>query len=165
MGGYLKGGGHSPLPSKYGLAADQVLSLEAVTADGRFVTASEDCNPNLFWALRGGGGGTFGVITSVVVRVYPKITVSTMIFNYSNETIGSDKFFQGVAAYWAEFPKYTTANTSSYWFIERPASGGLLFRVDPFFAPGLTIAELQQLVAPFLAKLAGLGILVAPDFS
>lgn len=56
-GGYLQGGGHSILTSLYGLAADQVLSLQIVTADGRFVTASSEENQDLFWAVRGGGGG------------------------------------------------------------------------------------------------------------
>jgi hypothetical protein len=54
--GYVAGGGHSLLASIYGMAADQVLAYEVVTADGRFVTASDNVNSDLFWALRGGGG-------------------------------------------------------------------------------------------------------------
>lgn len=56
-GGYVLGGGHSPMSSLYGLAADQVLALEVVLASGRFVTVTEQSDPDLFWALRGGGGG------------------------------------------------------------------------------------------------------------
>ena len=56
-GGYVLGGGHSPMSSVYGLAADQVLALEVVLANGRFVTVTEQSDPDLFWALRGGGGG------------------------------------------------------------------------------------------------------------
>jgi FAD/FMN-containing dehydrogenase len=52
----------------YGMGADQALAFEVVTADGRFVTADESSNSDLFWALRGGGGSTFGVVTSVIVR-------------------------------------------------------------------------------------------------
>lgn len=55
-GGWMAGGGHSALASKYGLGADQVLSLQVVTADGRFVTADPEQNTDLFYALRGGGG-------------------------------------------------------------------------------------------------------------
>lgn len=47
------------MSSIYGLAADQVLALEVVLASGRFVTVTEKSDPDLFWALRGGGGGTF----------------------------------------------------------------------------------------------------------
>lgn len=45
------------MSSVYGLAADQVLALEVVLANGRFVTVTEETDPDLFWAIRGGGGG------------------------------------------------------------------------------------------------------------
>lgn len=54
-GGWIQGGGHSALASLYGMGSDQVLSLEVVTADGRFVTADTEENSDLFYALRGGG--------------------------------------------------------------------------------------------------------------
>jgi hypothetical protein len=55
-GGYMAGGGHSTVTSLWGMASDQVLSLNVVTADGRFVTADPETNTDLFFALRGGGG-------------------------------------------------------------------------------------------------------------
>lgn len=58
-GGYLTGGGHSPLSSKYGLGIDQALSLQVVTADGRAVSADAKTNSDLFFALRGGGGSEY----------------------------------------------------------------------------------------------------------
>lgn len=58
-GGWIQGGGHSALASIYGMGSDQVLSLEVVTADGRFVTADSEVNSDLFYALRGGGPGEF----------------------------------------------------------------------------------------------------------
>lgn len=56
-GGFLQGGGHSSYTSYYGLAADNVLALTAVTADGKVVEAHAGQNEDLFWAFRGGGGG------------------------------------------------------------------------------------------------------------
>lgn len=56
-GGFLQGGGHSSFTSYYGLAADHVLAITAVTADGRVVEAHAGVNEDLFWAFRGGGGG------------------------------------------------------------------------------------------------------------
>lgn len=56
-GGWMTGGGHSPIASLYGLGADQPLSLQVVTADGRFVTANSETNADLYYALRGGGPG------------------------------------------------------------------------------------------------------------
>ena len=58
-GGWSMGGGHGSITSFLGLGADQVLSLNVVTADGSFLTADPTQNEDLFFALRGGGGGTF----------------------------------------------------------------------------------------------------------
>ncbi|WP_433363123.1 FAD-binding oxidoreductase [Actinoplanes sp. CA-142083] len=68
--GYMLGGGQSWLSRTYGFAADSVVRAELVTADGREVTATARQHPDLFWALRG-GGGTFGVVTSLEFRLYP----------------------------------------------------------------------------------------------
>ncbi len=59
-GGWVMGGGHGPLTSLRGLGADQVLSMNVVTADGKFVTADVNQNRDLFFALRGGAGSKFG---------------------------------------------------------------------------------------------------------
>ncbi|KAJ5673935.1 oxidoreductase [Penicillium macrosclerotiorum] len=92
-GGFLQGGGVSDFLSlQYGLAVDNVLEFEVVTADvsptsrthdterayltppqGRLIIANSNQNQDLFWALRGGGGGTFGVVTAATVRVFPDI--------------------------------------------------------------------------------------------
>ena len=58
-GGWMAGGGHSILTSSYGLGSDQVLSLQVVTADGKFLTADPSTNQDLFYALRGGGPSKF----------------------------------------------------------------------------------------------------------
>jgi hypothetical protein len=68
--GLTTGGGYGPLASRYGLALDNLLAAEVVLADGRLVNCDEHDNPDLFWAIRG-GGGNFGVITSMRVRLHP----------------------------------------------------------------------------------------------
>ena len=68
--GYTLGGGLSFLGRKYGLAASQVQAIEVVTADGRLVRADHEHEPDLFWALRG-GGGSFGVVTALEFRLFP----------------------------------------------------------------------------------------------
>ena len=68
--GYSLGGGVSWLSRKHGLAANSVTAIELVTADGRHVRCDAEHEPDLFWALRG-GGGNFGVVTSIDFRLYP----------------------------------------------------------------------------------------------
>lgn len=69
-GGYMQGGGHSPLSPLLGLAADNILELEVVKADGSLTIANACKNRDLFWALRGGGGSTYGVVMSATYRAY-----------------------------------------------------------------------------------------------
>ncbi|HEV3360722.1 MAG TPA: FAD-dependent oxidoreductase [Pseudonocardiaceae bacterium] len=67
-GGYLQGGGIGPQMRKFGVASDHLVSAEVVLADGRLVHCSATREPELFWALRGGGGGNFGVVTRYEIR-------------------------------------------------------------------------------------------------
>ena len=70
IAGLTLGGGLGWLMAKYGLAADNVLAIELVTAAGDVLQVDADSNPDLFWALRG-GGGNFGVATSFTYRMHP----------------------------------------------------------------------------------------------
>lgn len=81
VAGLTLGGGSGWIERKYGLACDNLLSVDLMTADGREVTADEQENPDLFWALHG-GGGNFGIATSLTFRLHeaPDFAMALMIW-------------------------------------------------------------------------------------
>ena len=81
MAGPTLGGGYGPVTARFGMASDNLVGAEVVTADGEVVLTDETLNPDLLWALRG-GGGNFGVVTSFRVRLHPvaELSAGTVVF-------------------------------------------------------------------------------------
>lgn len=77
LSGATSGGGLGVLDRRHGVTSDNLLEVELVTADGEILTANDHQNADLYWATRGGGGGTFGVITALTYRLVPADTPYT----------------------------------------------------------------------------------------
>ncbi|MEV0273703.1 FAD-binding oxidoreductase [Hamadaea sp. NPDC050747] len=94
--GYTLGGGVGWLARRHGFAADSVVRAQVLTADGRLLTTGPDQYPDLFWALRGGGGG-FGIVTSLEFRLYPvdQVTAGFLYVPLSGEAVA---FYGGWAS-------------------------------------------------------------------
>jgi FAD binding domain len=152
-GGYTQGGGHSAIASKHGLAADQTLEWEVVDGTGKYLKASRTENSDLFWALSGGGGGTYGVVMSMTSKVHKDTPVSGANLTFTSQGISKDVFYQAVSAYHATLPALVDAGVMS---IELLTSS--FFAIGPLTAPGIPASELRQLITPYLNILEQLGI-------
>ncbi|KAI8937694.1 hypothetical protein NX059_005395 [Plenodomus lindquistii] len=163
-GGMITGGGQNPLAGIYGMAADHVVAFQVVTADGRFTTVSEVSNPDLFWALRGGGGGTFAVVTSVIVRAHPKLKVVTAQFTLNATTIGEEAFWLATKKFYDVFLDWADAGLYSFFIMgNKPAP---FLNMRPLFAPNHTQESYNKVVAPFFDFLTANNIsLSAPHTS
>ena len=82
LNGIALGGGAGVLGRKFGLTSDNLLAVQVVVADGRILTCDMSHNPDLFWALCGGGGGNFGVATSFTFRVHQVATLSLFTLSW-----------------------------------------------------------------------------------
>ncbi|KAI0869257.1 FAD binding domain-containing protein [Hypoxylon argillaceum] len=79
-GGFAQGGGVGSFTTTYGLMADNAVEFEVVTADGEVRIVNQCNDPDLFWAMRGGGGGTYAILTKYRVQVYPSLPIH--VFNF-----------------------------------------------------------------------------------
>lgn len=153
VGGYTQGGGHGPFASRFGLAADQVLEWEVVLASGKVVKASRDSpeHSSLYWALCGGGGGTFAAVVSVTVKAHPWMAMSTASLTFllpEGEDEASERFYSGIEAFIEQVPSIGDAGVVTVWFITAGS-----FTLDTAFAPGIEQKNLDAILSPFLKKL------------
>ncbi|KAK6353910.1 hypothetical protein TWF730_008331 [Orbilia blumenaviensis] len=152
IGGFMQGGGHSPIGSKYGMAVDQVLEIKLVTPSGKYITANECENPEYFWALRGGGGGTFGVVTSATIKTYPTQPISVAIQTFNLTSNNTDIWWDWMAYVHSDIPRISDAGLMGYTFIfpngtERFAYAAALMMVNG------TAEEAADILKPVYANL------------
>ncbi|KAF5352996.1 hypothetical protein D9758_007905 [Tetrapyrgos nigripes] len=152
-GGYIQGAGHSVLSSLYGLAADSALEYGVITTDGRFLTASPAENLDLYWALSGGGGGTYGIVWTVTVKAHPDTPVTIANLSFTDAGISQDVYWEAITAY----SKFTPAFADAGGYLVAVYSQSS-FQGEPFFMPNKTIDEVNALTSGLRARLDELGV-------
>ncbi|KAI1404441.1 FAD-binding domain-containing protein [Hypoxylon fuscum] len=152
-GGYTQGGGVAILSSKFGLAADQVLSWEVVTAAGDLITASPTENSDLFWALRGGGGGTYAIVVSMTVKAFPDTSFSTAYMTVLNDGNNTDAIYSTMGTFFRSLPSLVDAGA---WVVWVAAPFG--FMIMPAMVAELHVSELDAHFQPTIDKMDQLGL-------
>ncbi|KAF2436679.1 FAD-binding domain-containing protein [Tothia fuscella] len=118
-GGWGLTGGHGPLTHKYGLGVDQFLEFKVVTADGEIKVANDAVNQDLFWALRGGGGSTFGVVVEATVKAYPNERITAADFFITTKgSPYSDGLWSAYTYFTSQMPSMVKAGVSGYFYIQ-----------------------------------------------
>ena len=140
ISGATLGGGIGWLMGIHGLAIDNVLAVELVTANGQLLTASAQENPDLFWGLRG-GGGNFGVVTAIQYRLHPlgKILAGMVMHPLANA--------KKVLSFYREFSSTAPDEVTAYAFLATvPDIGPAVILMAGYF--GDDLAEGEKLLAP-----------------
>jgi FAD/FMN-containing dehydrogenase len=142
MAGLTLGGGYGPLSGRFGLALDNLLAAEVVLANGRIVTADQDRQKELFWALRG-GGGNFGVVTAMQLRLHELASVHSGILVYAASE--AKAVLERCAEIAASMPEELMVQVG---FFGRPDGGPVVF-IAPTWSGRPQDGEART--APFLA--------------
>ncbi|KAB2580237.1 FAD linked oxidase [Lasiodiplodia theobromae] len=123
--GWASGGGHGFFTGTYGMGADNMLQATVVTlSTGEVLVASECQNADLFWALRGGGGGTYGVVVDVTMKAYAMPSTNTIAFvvTQRNGTSRGD-WWRVVAEWHARLPGLKDSGVEGYYIVNGPRAG------------------------------------------
>jgi FAD/FMN-containing dehydrogenase len=149
VAGLIQSGGFGSFSKHYGLAAGSLLEAEIVTADGKIRVANASTNPDLFWALKGGGGGSFGVVSRVTVRLHEL----PQFFGGTNFTIkaASDDAYRGLIREFVSF--YREHLFNDHWGEQVGLNPDNSLEIKMVFQ-GLDAEQAKKVWQPFLAWVA-----------
>lgn len=152
IGGWMQGGGHGPPTHKFGLGSDQVLEAKVVLADGTLVTASPTEHPDLFFAIRGGGPSSYGVVVQATVKAWPTTPVVAQSVSISTQTKqGRIDFMSALQDIYTGVTNVSKAHWGGYgdWI----ASEALTYYSHTWSNFDLDMEDAKAAVAPLAAKL------------
>lgn len=144
ISGITLGGGYGLLSRLWGLSCDNLLELEMVTAQGNLIRANGKQHSDLFWACRGGGDGSYGVITSLTYQAHPIGTVSRYRLAWNFDDL------KKVLQFWQQWAPFVDPRLTSLLLFPSQGQGDLRSN-GVFVGPE---QELRQIVAPFLEATA-----------
>ncbi|CEL09795.1 hypothetical protein ASPCAL12924 [Aspergillus calidoustus] len=144
--GWSAAGGHGYATGQYGMGADSILEAELVTPDGELIRVNERDYSDLFWAIRGGGGSTFGVIISVTVKAHPMPSVGIVNIDVSPLNHTSAKhWWRTIATVHREMADLQDAGYAGYYTITGPPMG---FHNTIFVYNASSAGEARKVIRP-----------------
>jgi hypothetical protein len=143
--GWGGAGGHGYLTGEYGMGADNFLEATVVLPNGKVIVTNEYQNEDVFWAIRGGGAGTWGVITSVTVKAYPmpNTTLWSLTLSAQNGTT-AEQWYKEVAHVFADYPRLRSAGLSGYITL----SGAPLMMTNAISAFDMSTDAINDVIKP-----------------
>jgi len=160
-GGYIQGGGHSVFSPIYGLAADNVLQYSVVLANGSYVVANLDSFPDLFWALRGGGAGSWGVIIDATLRTFPIFNATAHLVNVLTATVEQTGDLMTLHA--THIKDWDNVRAGQYFFLGGSATNSTLSLTTVFKDLDGNASKAQM--SAFLSNATALGAIVQDEFT
>ncbi|KAF2995342.1 hypothetical protein E8E13_002255 [Curvularia kusanoi] len=119
--GWLTGGGHGFLSSSYGMGSDNLLEATIVLPSGETVVVNPCQHASIFSAIRGGGGGTFGVVTEVVLKTYPSPRTTKHVFTLSSlPDTPADRFWDTMGHLHTQMQRLKEGGMQGYYYIAGP---------------------------------------------
>ncbi|RYN18506.1 hypothetical protein AA0115_g11279 [Alternaria tenuissima] len=159
-GGYTQGGGDSALSTSFGLAADNVLNWEVVTASGKLVNANPKENSDLYWALNGGGGSTYGIVVGMTVKAHKEAVFGGVSLSFFTTDNAQDVFYDAIQAFHEELPAMVDAGAMVVHYFTSS-----FFMISPLNAYNKTEVEVKAMLAPFVARLDSKGVNYTAEYS
>lgn len=142
-GGWIMGGGHSALSPTLGLGVDNVQQLRAVLPNGTYVTANRCQNKDLFFALRGGGGGTFAVVMEMTTQAHPQLKLQAAEFTFATANPSATKDLITILV--ANANKWADEGFGGYLF---PAAFSSALSIVVLMTPHLDTAQATKSMQP-----------------
>jgi len=144
-GGWAMGGGMSDVLGKMvGHGVDNMMSAKVVLANGTLVTASKEENPRLYWALRGGGGGTFGVLTELTWKTHdaePWKKHNSMMLEFNAKCTSADDFATFMKSLWSWYGSVSQRNYGGTVKVSKDDDGSISISGDPITSFNMTQQE------------------------
>ncbi|PBK81775.1 FAD-binding domain-containing protein [Armillaria gallica] len=162
-GGYSQGGGHSALAPLLGLAADNVLELEVVTANSTYLKVNEEEHADLFWALRGGGAGSWGVVVSVTFRTYPTFNATVSVVSMiANDTVAIGSI---IATHAKHIFDWDDLHVGQYFYATKNTTTDAYMLAMTSYFPSISSDNAAAALKPFLDDAEEFGQIVGQTFN